>query len=133
VKSSLIAEIETILRRGFDRIIKELGMERLAFPLHDWIYTMAKKVDLQNYTMFKAITLKEGSELVGALAGASPEDQEVFREIAERCSLVHPWKFTYARCLTTTSHPMRRWTVYLRKYFISQRTFQVSMYINSSH
>jgi len=78
----MTVEIETILRNGLDRIIQEHGMERLAFRFHDGLADMVKRVDLENYGLFRAIMLEEGREWEVAFSDVSQDDQMVVADIA---------------------------------------------------
>jgi L-rhamnose mutarotase len=73
-----------------ERIITELGMERLAFRLNEAINPVVKRVNVQNYSMFRAIMLK-GDEWEDTFADSSEEDQEMVREIAARHLMVQLW------------------------------------------
>jgi hypothetical protein len=65
-----------------NKVIKEMGMERLAYRLFDAIQALVKRVDLQNYAMFRAIMLKEGEEWDDIFADAGPDDRRDVYNVA---------------------------------------------------
>jgi hypothetical protein len=58
-----------------DKVIKEMGMERLAYRLFDGIQGVVKRVDLQTYALFRAIMLKEGEDWDDIFADAGQDDR----------------------------------------------------------
>jgi hypothetical protein len=75
-------EIETILRSCLDKIIKEKKLERIAFRVHEVLRDIVKRVDLETYSLFKAIILKEGKEWEESFADSAQEDQLAVRDVA---------------------------------------------------
>ena len=84
-------------------------MERLAFPLHEALGNVVKRVDLEIYGTFRAITLKEGKELEDNVSGAAKEDQLAINEMASQFFEVRPTSnLINHRCLKTMNQVMRR-------------------------
>jgi hypothetical protein len=67
-----------------DRIIKALGLEKLAFRLHNRIKSFVGRVDVRTYSMFRAVMLKEGDEWDDDFADESEEHRQVVQEVADR-------------------------------------------------
>lgn len=84
----MIIELAYILRGGLDKIIKEYGVERLAFRFYDGIPEMVKRVDLENYRTFNSIML-EGVQWTSAFSDLSQDDQTVAGNVATRFSAVN--------------------------------------------
>lgn len=75
-------EIETILRRYLDRIIKEKGLEKISFRVHEVLYDIVKRVDLETYGSFRTIILKEGKEWDEAFSDSAQEDLLAVKDLA---------------------------------------------------
>jgi len=65
------------------QIIKDKGLERLAYRLYDVLGSLVKRIDLETYGVFKAIMLTEGKEWEEAVSDAPRDDQAAVRDLAQ--------------------------------------------------
>ena len=92
------------------RIIKEKGLERLAYRLYDVLGSVVKKIDLETYGLFRTIMLTEGKEWEEAVSHASREDQAAVRDLAKEFFEVFPSLVIQLmhRCSKITNQRLRR-------------------------
>jgi len=83
-------EVEAILRDGLGTIIKEKGMERLAFRLFDTLHLLVDRADSEVYRRFRSIAIEEGKEFEEAFRDATKEDQVAVQDIASAFFTVGP-------------------------------------------
>ena len=79
----LMIEIESILRNGLEKIIKERGLEKLAFQLFDTLRILVDRADLETFRVFRTIAIEEGKEFEETFADASKEDQLAAQEVSK--------------------------------------------------
>jgi len=105
-----MAEIEFILKKGLDTMIKQKALEKFAFRLYDVLVDVLKRVDLEIYGQFKAIMLKEGKEWDEAFSDVSQEDRLAIQSLATEFFEVPLMRcLINFRCSKITSLNTRKW------------------------
>ena len=84
-------EIETILKDGLRKIIREKGQERLAFRLFDTLRLLVDRMDLEMYRIFGMIAIQKGKEFEEAFLDVMKEDQVIVQDIASAFFTVFPF------------------------------------------